>query len=262
MMIRLFITFLSFTFIALFAEAQNAFQLAPPQIKFNTTFFTNEATIKLIFAQIGAHIRYTTNGVEPSHIDRIYTKPIVITKNLMTIKAKSFSNDFLPSETVSATFVKDGFPFEASFPPANSQYVGEGSTTLNNNQGGIADHTLKHWLGYNSDSVTILLSLSKNQQLKSVLFNTMQNQGGWIFFPSKVDAFAFDNDQKKFIQIGNIAYSSQQNVDDLRCKPFVIELNKTTTNQLKLIFHNQKLPPWHSGKGNNSWIFIDEIKLY
>ncbi len=261
-MIRLSITFLSCMFVALFATAQNTFQLAPPQMKFNTTFFTDEATIKLIFAQTDAHIRYTTNGAEPSHIDFIYTKPIVVTQNLTTIKAKSFSNDFLPSETVSATFVKNGLPFEASFPPANSQYAGEGPTTLNNNQGGIANHTLKHWLGYNSDSVTILLSLNRKQKLKSVLFNTMQSQGGWIFFPSKVDAFAFDNEQQKFIQVGNTAYPSQQNVDDLRCKPFVIDLNNTSTNQLKLVFHNQKLPIWHSGKGNNSWIFIDEIKLY
>ncbi len=261
MVTRLF-AFFSLLFTTQFAAAQNSFQLAPPQMKFSSTFFTEKATTSLLFAQPGASIHYTTNGDEPTQADRVYTKPIITTKNLTTIKAKSFSKEFLPSATVSATFVKDGLPFDTNFPPGNSQYIGEGPKTLNNNQGGIANHTLKQWLGYNEDSVTVFLSLKKEQTLKSVLFNVMQNQGGWIFFPSKIEAFAFDSHQKEFIKIGNTAYQSQKNVDDMSCKPFIIKLNNTSTKQLKLVFHNQKLPLWHTGKGNNSWIFIDEIKLY
>lgn len=242
--------------------AQNSFQLAPPQMNYSSTFFTNKAIVNLLFAQPGANIRYTTNGDEPKATDRIYTKPIIITKNLTTIKAKSFSTSFLPSATVSATFVKDGLSFNASFPSANSQYTGEGPNTLNNNKGGIPNYMLKHWLGYNEDSVTIYLTLNKEQTLKSVLLNMMQNQGGWILYPHKIEAFAFDNTKKSFIKIGDIDDYAQQNVEAIACKPFIIKLNNTLTNQLKLVLHNQKLPVWHSGKGNNSWIFIDEIKLY
>lgn len=244
------------------AIAQDSFQLAPPQMKYNSTFFTNKATVNLLFAQPGANIRYTVNGNEPKPTDLIYTKPIIITKNLTTVKAKSFAKFFLPSATIGATFVKDGLSFNASFPPANGQYPGEGPNTLNNNKGGIPNYMLKHWLGYNEDSVTILLTLKKEQKLKSVLLDLMQNQGGWIFYPNKIEVFALDNTKKSYIKVGNLDYLSQQNVEEVGCKPFMINLSNSLTNQLKLVFHNQKLPEWHSGKGNNSWIFIDEIKLY
>jgi hypothetical protein len=265
-MIRLFIirciVCFSITFISLSATAQNTFELAPPLMKFGTTFFTKEATINLLFAQPGAHIYYTTNGEEPSVTDRVYAKPVVITENLTTLKAKAYAAGFLPSATVSATFVKDGLAFKASFPPADSRYAGEGPTTLNNNQGGIANQDLPHWLGYQQDSVTMSLSLTKETELKSVLLDVMQNQGAWIFFPNKVEAFAFNKQQNKMIKVGETVYHPEKNVDDRSCKPMIIQLNNTLTQELKLVFHNQQLPLWHSGKGNNSWLFIDEIKLY
>jgi hypothetical protein len=265
-MIRLYIICCIVCFLATFigpsATAQNTFELAPPLMKFSTTFFTKEATIKLLFAQPGARIYYTTNGDEPKLTDSIYTKPVVITENLTTLKAKAYGDGFLPSATVSATFVKEGIAFKASFPPADRRYAGEGATTLNNNLGGIANQDLPHWLGYQQDSVTISLLIAKERKLKSVLFNVMQNQGAWIFFPSKVEAFAIDKRQNKLIKVGETVYHPQAQVDDRSCKPMIMQLNDTLTQELKLVFHNQQLPLWHSGKGNKSWLFIDEIKLY
>lgn len=260
-MIRLFLVYL-ITFFALSAIAQDTFQLAPPLIKFSSIFFKKEATVSLLFAQPGTNVHYTTNGEEPMTSDQVYRKPIIITKNMTTLKVKAYSSDFSPSATVSTTFIKEGLAFHAIFPPANSKYEGEGPATLNNNKGGIANPNLAHWLGYNGDSVVVSLSIKQEQPLKSVLINAMQNQGGWIFFPSKIEAFAFDKHEDKLIKIGQTVYHPQKNMDDLTCKSILIQLNNISTQQIQLVIHNQKLPLWHSGKGNNGWIFIDEIKLY
>lgn len=75
-----------------------------------TVALTGEGTNSLVC--------YTTDGSEPSPQSEIYTTPIPVNRTV-TVKAKSFRPGFLPSETVSQTYVvgdKDMAEFSSNLP--------------------------------------------------------------------------------------------------------------------------------------------------
>jgi len=105
-MSKLIFSFLVFV-ISTNCNGQQLVQLAPPLMKYNSVFFKNEKNVELKFAQPGTQIHYTLNNQPPAEQDKIYTAPIHIKETITTVKAIATDNNFLTSEIVSATFIKD-----------------------------------------------------------------------------------------------------------------------------------------------------------
>jgi hypothetical protein len=243
--------------------AQDVFQLAPPIMKYPSVFFSHKAEVVLAFAQPGTVIHYTTNGNEPDENDPSYTGPVVITDNFTTLKARVFGKGFLPSETTQATFVKDGLPLKKiEFSSPNKTYGGEGVNTLMDNKGGATSYTSKTWLGFNQDTVSITISLNKKQKTGAVLFNLLQDYGSWIFFPYKAEVYSTVN--ARILKQGELFFTASENIDVNVCRPYLISFKrKIKTDFITLKFYlRNPIPEWHPGKGQPSWIFIDEVKLY
>jgi hypothetical protein len=244
---------------------QDSLQLSPPLMKYESIFFKNKAKVSLLFAQEGATIHYTTNGKTPTVADAVYTQPITITKSKTIITANTFAKNYLPSDEVRTTFIKEGLPIkEITFSEPHKNYKGSGATTLIDNKGGFAAYTNNTWLGFNTDSAVFTISLTKPTAIKKILFNVLQDFGSWIFFPEKAILIAEDKKTGNYFTAGVVNFVSQQGVDVSTCKPVEIVLNKkmkTDKLQLKLYLLKQ-IPSWHSGNGQRSWIFIDEIKVY
>ena len=68
--------------------------------------FTNSVTVTLACTTIGAKIRYTTNGSEPTATSPVYNKPFVVTTTgPVTVNAKAFKAGDNASATTSADFI-------------------------------------------------------------------------------------------------------------------------------------------------------------
>src|SRR6476646_1787228 len=74
------------------ASAQKKFQLAPPLIKYTSIFFDDRLKVPIVFEQPGAYITYTID--EETSKAKKYNKPILINKELTTVKASANSKDF------------------------------------------------------------------------------------------------------------------------------------------------------------------------
>lgn len=262
-MMKYSICFIVSLLFLLSAGAQDVFQLAPPLIKYNSVFFLDEVKVVLAFAQPGTVIHYTTNGEEPDENSSSYKEPVIIRKNFTTLKAKVFGKGFLPSKTTQATFVKDGLPLKkVEFSLPNEGYSGEGITTLMDNKGGIPSFMSKTWLGFNQDTVSITISPDKKQNVRAVLFNLLQDYGSWIFFPYKAEAYSTVNGRIE--KQGELLFTSKENMDVSVCRPYLIKFKRRIkTDIIKVqLYLLKKIPDWHPGKGQSSWIFIDEVKLY
>jgi hexosaminidase len=246
-------------------HAQAPVQLAPPLLKFKSIFFNNTATAKLQFAQQGTRIYYTLNNQTPTIKSQVYSKPITINKNFTTIKAITAGAVFSPSEIVSATFIKDGLKIKSvqqTIP--NERYPGSGATTLIDNKGGLTAINAGTWLGYQTDSVEINITLQQSQPIASVLLNCFQDQGSWIFLPQQITVYFFDKTKQSFQFIKERFDTNHTNIAGASCQPITISFpKKVTTDTIKIILKGIKyLPDWHQGKGQPGWLFIDEIKLY
>jgi Chitobiase/beta-hexosaminidase C-terminal domain len=244
--------------------AQNAFQLAPPFLHYESVFFQRSATVRMEFKQVDTRIHYTTNGRVPNEKDPVYTKPIQL-KNNTTLKVRVFGTDFLPSETIEVTFFKKGLPIESiSTTLPHDQYPGNGKTTLIDNQGGLTAISSKTWMGFQTDTVLVMLDLAKPQKVNQVLLHVLQNQGAWIFSPQAIEVYADLPDSKEWTFLGQKSWITSEKEDKKQCLSLLLDLDKQVkTKQIILkIFPLSKLPAWHPGKGNPAWLFIDEVKLY
>lgn len=65
--------------------------------------YTSGRTVTISCATLGATIRYTTNGSEPTTSSAQYTSPISVTTS-MTLKAKAWKTNWIDSGTASATY--------------------------------------------------------------------------------------------------------------------------------------------------------------
>ncbi len=263
-------------FVCVALSAQESFSLAPPLMKYPSVFFTKEAKIELFFAEPNTQIHYTINGTDPTENDPIYSTPLSITKNFTTVKAKVFSKIYQPSDAVQATFIKDGLPIKSvECTPPNPKYTSTGATALIDNQGGNTSLSSKTWLGFQTDTVEVVLHFNKKQRVKKVLLNLLQDYGSWIFLPERIEAFSFNDKTQSFQLIGNQVFNQDENVKGAFCTPLmlsassrlggtVIDVSKgIKTDKIKVqLYLVKQIPDWHAGKGGRSWIFIDEIKVY
>ncbi|MBL7817188.1 MAG: chitobiase/beta-hexosaminidase C-terminal domain-containing protein [Saprospiraceae bacterium] len=246
-------------------SAQDAFQLAPPLLKYPSVFFTKEAKIDLVFAEPNTQIHYTLNGEEPTENAQRYTHPLSITKNFTTVKARVFGKNYLPSDVVQATFIKEGLPIksaETTLP--NPKYKGSGAKTLIDNEGGKTTVSSPTWLGFQTDTVDVILNLHKKEKFKKVLIGLLRDYGSWIFLPEKIAIYAFDDKKNYFQLLDNQIFNQSKDIKGSFYTPSVLSLKKSIkTDKIKIQLHVVKqIPDWHVGKGNRSWIFIDEIKVY
>jgi hypothetical protein len=244
-------------------NAQDNFQLARPLLKYPSVFFTNEVTVEMAFAEANTQIRYTLDGQEPTENAPLYTQPVRITKGFTTIKARVFSKVYLPSDVVEATFIKDGLPIKSiENTPPNQKYKGSGAMTLIDNKGGSTHISGNTWLGFQTDTVDIVMQLHKKEKVKNVLVNLLRDYGSWIFLPQKIEVNVFKNDA--FQLVDNKIFEQDENVNGSACVPIVFALkNGIKTDKLKIqLYLVKQIPDWHAGKGNKSWIFIDEVKAY
>lgn len=241
------------------------FQLAPPMVIYNSIFFAGSSTVAIKFAQRDTKIFYTTNDSEPGETDLAYEKPILIKKSLTTIRAKVFGKNFLPSETVQVTFIKDGLKIQAvQQSRSNERFPGNGASTLIDNKGGIADLHSKNFLGYQTDSIEINVSLEQKKRVHSVLLDFLQDHGSWIFLPQTIQIFYFDDNKNTYQKFGTKNISADAIVNRSSTVYEMINANKKiSSDKLRIIIKPlHSIPDGHPGKGTPAWLFIDEIKVY
>lgn len=252
-----------FLFFIQISFGQPSFQLAPPMLKYKSAFFSGSTSFEVIFNQPGSQVRYTLNGKEPTENDLLYSTPVPITKRTQ-VKVKAFGKNFLPSEIVSATFIKDGKEIHlVSFSKPNESFATSKADILNDNIGGITNHLNGTWLGYNIDTVEINISLKNREIINTVLINLLQDENSWIFLPEQIHVYYYNNKQKAFVSAGKEIFS-HATPGSKQCNMREISpAQKIKTDRLKLVLLPlKKIPDWHPGKGNHSWLFIDEIKVY
>lgn len=242
---------------------QQQYQLAPPILKYRSVFFADTCSCSILFNQPGAAVHYTLNGQEPTSSDKVYTRALRFKKGTI-VKAKAFGKDFTASETVSAQFVKDDLAISSiHFSAPNPDYSSSNDKILHDNIGGSLNFKNGEWLGYNTDTVELDITLQKNQAVTSVWLDVFQDEGSWLFLPEQIQVMYYDIKQQKFLAAANKNFVAEK-ASSKNCNLQQLAFTKpVTTDRLKIIILPlKKIPDWHPGKGSHAWFFIDEIKLY
>lgn len=230
-------------------------KLAPPQTPSTRLLINKKAIIDFDFRMKNALIRYTTDGSEPDSLSPVYRQPLLITKPCV-IRAKSFSENFLPSDpvTVQVLSLCTGGIDSIALSTSSEKYPASGWRTLCDGQ--LGDENFRQgWLGFDVPEVSIHCIFKKRKKLKQVTLSLMRQQSAWIFLPRTIEILAEKGGLLVQHEITNACEELPASLEIIK-----ISLPKKKYRQLTIRLKALPvLPDWHPGKGNTGWIFADEV---
>ena len=207
-----------------------------------------------------AVIRYTIDGNEPSSNSPEYNTPIEATTS-MEIKAQSFLED----EKIGRAWQQSlemhkaaGKKITLTYNP-HPKYSGGGNGSIvngvlgNNERYGDAE-----WLGFEGTDLEAVIDFGVDETFNEVVFRFFKGEGQWIYLPKSVELLVSEN---------GTDFTSLAKKEDIEGDTKVVnmkmELDETTARFLKVVVRNfGVIPEGRQGAGNQSWMFVDEVRVY
>jgi predicted alpha-1,2-mannosidase len=145
----------------------------------------------------------------------------------------------------------------------NRQYTADGDDGIIDGQYGDKDFRKGGWQGYQAQDFEAIIDMKETKQFAEISANFLQDSRSWILFPTKVEFYTSDDNInfKLAETIENTRSPQDYNVQTQKLK---VKTQKefSTARYIKVKAYNYgKLPEWHAGKGDDAFIFIDEIEI-
>lgn len=220
------------------------------------TFYTSKK-IEIESVIPGTKIYYTLDGSEPDSTKTLYLNSFEINKTY-TIKAIAYKG-LTKSFVVTAKYIKipegRNIKLNATY---SASYTAGGPNGLIDYIRGGKNFRLGAWQGYNGKDFEAIVDLGKVQNIQKISAGFLQDVGAWIWMPSNIE-YAVSDDGVNFTIVSTIKNDISDNDYTVTIKDYTSNVN-TTGRYVRLKAMNYgTIPSWHAGKGNPSWIFIDEI---
>ncbi|HXB11064.1 MAG TPA: GH92 family glycosyl hydrolase, partial [Bacteroidia bacterium] len=205
-------------------------------------------------------IYYTVNDSNPDARSILYAKPFYLHQSGCIKSVISRGNVCGMVNTTCYTKIPEGRSIKISS-QAKAEYTAGGPDALIDYQHGSKDFRLGKWQGYQGQNFEAVVDLGKEQEIKKVGAEFLQDAASWIMMPDYVD-FSISADGKHFTQVGHVLNT----VADTNFAPTISIFKKDIAPKkiryIKVFAKNYgKLPAWHIGAGGEAYIFIDEIMV-
>lgn len=242
-------------------------KLSPPLLQNEEQIITSAVPLKLKHYLPGVSIRYTTNSSEPDSIHSAIYKPGEMINRNTVIRAKAYKPGWIGSDMMEVLFFKQTHkPDTIIFlTPTDSSYAGS-SKLLTDLDKGTTNFRAGNWLAWRRKKMEILLEYKKPVVVQSVTLSTVIDVYRYAMPPVKVEIWGGE-DQNNLKLMGYIIpeQPGPMKKDSLIrtiafLKGFECKFKPTSIKYIKIIGTPVfKLPKWHTGKGDNGYIFVDEI---
>lgn len=241
-----------------------------PESFVSAPFFTNEERVfsdelKVEISSLfpgRETIYYTLDGSIPNEKSPIYSSPITI-KSSTVISAVAIKDSLTRSSVIMNEFIeKDPHIHVDLHSKYDNQYAAYGDLTLIDGIRGGNEFRTGDWQGYWAQDLGATVSFDQPRSLNEVGISVLRDMKSWIFYPSKVIAdVKFENgDVKRYTAELESATpemmfpQTKEITFDLNTNNKVVEVKITAESY-------GKCPEWHLGRGNDTWLFSDEIIL-
>ncbi len=208
-------------------------------------------------------IYFTVDGRTPSKGANLYKRPFTIGRSCL-VRAVSynkwdeavFSEQYLLFHKAIGKLKK----LNTRYSDYNAKYSGGGDNALTDGVlGSDETYTDGHWQGYWGKDVDVNLDLGTSTAVKNITMRFFHNANDWILTPQTIEIYT-SPDGKEW----QLAHTEQFTPDFRDRGGFVRTLTirnpKITARHLRVVAKNPgPLPEWHLAKGNDSWLFCDEI---
>lgn len=235
-----------------------------PYTKDESYSFESTKEIRLHCNTPEAQIRFTLNGSEPTEKSQLYTAPFLI-KNDAIVKAKAFKKGLNPSYAYSRHYwkgiqlnPKTGYPkITLENQPAN--YGEKTGRQLIDGQFGTTNFNDGEWTGLDKKDLVIDIDLGEARSIHEVKPGYLVYPGVWVFNPESIQVFV-SNDNSNFTLAKELKIEPLKEAKRVVERPSLSFAPKTV-RFVKLVLKVGIIPQWHTGGGQKSWIFADEILI-
>jgi len=237
-------------------------QLEMPEITPAGTLFTDTIHLNIKSRLKGVEVRYTLNGKTPDSTSTVVSNPIILNKS-QTLKIATFKNGWLPSEILTRGYSKvvqkiTNFSVQKKPSPDYAKTaklfdLKEGSLSFKDGE----------WTGCFGYDLNTTIDLGKIKTINTISFNTLEDVGSWILYPTKLIIYASNSKNGNFKKINEIAIERNGKGGEPEMKKVNLVVPNTQARYFKIVIKNhKKLPKWHPAAGNPSWLFVDEIYVW
>ena len=103
------------------------------------------------------------------------------------------------------------------------------------------------------------IDLGENPPVNSVTIGCLQDTRSWIFMPASVSIYG-SKDGEFFTFLGKTDNDVDQRATGSIRKDFKVSFSKQNFRYIRAIVDNIGIcPDWHNGKGQGTYLFVDEI---
>jgi predicted alpha-1,2-mannosidase len=195
-----------------------------------------------------------------------YEKPFFIDKSCrIFLKLQHRTNDkrVYHSSVVWCDFIKKDPTIHLSLINSTyaNQYSAAGENTLIDGLRGGNDFRTGDWQGYHGQDIRAEISFDSAKVIDKIGVSCIRDQKSWIFLPAKLE-FEVSVDGVNFQKLEEIIINKATEIDE---NPKCFEYSRTLKEPLKLkkiryfIQNPGSCPDWHLGRGNKTWLFLDEL---
>jgi hexosaminidase len=200
-----------------------------------------------------ADIRYILDHKSLEKQATKYSDSITI-KETTILKASLFKEDKPVGNVFTDTIqFHKAVGSKLNFKRPYNDYKGDGPLSLVNIIRGSKNFHDGQWQAWLVNDMEVVIDLEKIQSINQITVGSLENQGSGIYFPTEIKAF-ISTDGKTYKEVGKIMRPFTINSNS-ELKDFKISFEKSNAKFVKVIVSNLKKSP----KGEDSWLFVDEI---
>lgn len=235
-------------------------KLNPPIALNPVAVFKNSLQLKMQHPVKGAEIRYTTDGSAPDSLHSpVFKDSLLITGNTI-VRAIACKQGWYASDPIQLSFSKTTYTPDSIrlMNPPEGAYIANGGSSLTDGLKGGTDHNNGKWLGYTKNGLEAIIQFPQPVPLKAVTIGALRNTGAYIFLPHQIEVWG-GNDPRHLKLLKKITSPADKQDDPVTTMDIDCDFPLTQVSYLKIMMTEATLPPWHPGKGNRAWLFVDEL---
>lgn len=232
-----------------------------PVIVVPTKLTEGPKTITIEYPDNNAKLYYTLDGTDPTVNSKLYSNSFICDSTVV-IKAIAIVKNNVSSITTAHVFKKSNNWKISIQSQYNKQYDAGGDGGIIDGQYGSRNWTSGGWQGYQGQDFNCIIDLGKVTPIQSVTASFLQDTRSWIIYPKDVE-FYISEDGVNYMAFGIIENGIAADDYSVQTRRFFnSRASKLGARYIKIKATNYgKLQDWHQGRGEDSFLFIDEIDI-